>query len=178
MKTTVIILIVLLVVLLIPMVKFAPWVYFSYKMKTSYSNTFAIQNVGTNKDIRVYNVGVEDETKVISYTHNHWECLTWQFIQLEDNTYLLKNLATNKTFEPSSQPKEGVALWQKTLGGSPLQHWEFIKQSDETYLIRLKDSELYLTATSDEENSPIVLMTGQNSNLQRWRLIKQNPIYG
>lgn len=177
MKMTVVILSVLLVVVLIPAIYFAPWIYFSFLMKRNYANTYAIQNVGVNKDIRVYNVGVEDETKVILYTHNHWECLTWQFIQLEENTYLLKNLATQKTFEPSTAPKEGVALWQKSLGGSRLQYWQFIKQTDETYLIRLKDTELYLTATSDKDNSPIVIMPKQGSDKQLWRLIKQNPIY-
>lgn len=177
MKMTVVILSVLLLVVLIPAIYFAPWIYFSFLMKRNYANTYAIRNVGVNKDIRVYNVGVEDETKVILYTHNHWECLTWQFIQLEENTFLLKNLATQKTFEPASAPKEGVALWQKSLGGSRLQYWQFIKQTDETYLIRLKDSELYLTATSDKDNSPIVLMPKQDTDKQLWRLIKQNPIY-
>jgi len=177
MKIATIILAVVLVIVLIPAIYFAPWIYFSFLMKRNYANTYAIQNVGTNKDIRVYNVGVEDKTKVILYTHNHWECLTWQFIQLEDNTYLLKNLATQKTFEPSTTPKEGVDLWQKSLGGSRLQYWEFLKQSDESYFIRLKDTELYLTATTDNDNSQIILMSKQVSNKQLWRLIKQNPIY-
>ncbi len=177
MKMAVIILSILFVVVLIPTIYFAPWIYFSFLMKNCYVNTYAIQNVGVNKDIRVYNVGVEDETKVILYSHNHWECLTWQFIQLEENTYLLKNLATQKTFEPSSAPKEGVVLWQKALGGTRLQYWQFIKQTDESYLIRLKDTELYLTATSNEDNSPIVLMPKQGSDMQNWLLKKQNPIY-
>lgn len=177
MKLTILIFSVLLIALLVPVLFFGPWIYFSFLMKRQYTNTYAIQNVGVNKDIRVYNVGVEDGTKVILYTHNHWECLTWQFIQLEENTYLLKNLATQKTFEPDRAPKEGVALGQKSLGGSKLQYWEFIKQSDDKYLIRLKDTDLYLTVTSDQDNSPIILLHKQNSEMQLWRLIKQNPIY-
>jgi hypothetical protein len=70
MKIAVIILAVLLVLVLIPVIYFSPWIYFSFLMKRSYTNTYAIQNVATNKDIRVYNVGVEDKTKVILYTHN------------------------------------------------------------------------------------------------------------
>ncbi len=177
MKITILILSILLIVLFVPAVFFGPWIYFSFLMKRQHTNTYAIQNVGVNKDIRVFNVGVKDKTKVILYSHNHWECLTWQFIQLEENTYLLKNLATQKTFEPASVPKEGVALWQKSLGGSKLQYWEFIKQNDDKYLIRLKDTELYLTATSQHDNSPIILLHKQNSEMQLWRLIKQNPIY-
>lgn len=178
MKTIIIIILSILLIISIGLfIYFGPWVYFSYLMKRNYANTYAIQNVSTGKDIRVLNVGVKDGTKVILYTHNEWECLTWQFIQLEDSTYLLKNLCTQKTFEPSSVPKAGVDLWQKSLGGSNLQHWEFIKQADDTHLIRLKNTELYLTATSADDNSSIVLMPKQDSDKQLWRLIKQNPIY-
>lgn len=178
MKTIIIILLsALLIALLIPTILYAPWIRFGKKMKDNYENTYAIQNVATGKDIRVYNVGVENETEIILYSHNEWECLTWQFIQLEDNTYLLKNLCTQKTFEPSTSPKQGVKLWQQSLGGSRLQYWEFIKQSGENYRIRLKETELYLTATSDEDNSPIVLMPKEDSEKQLWKLIAQKPIY-
>lgn len=177
MKITIIILSTLLITLLIPVVIYAPWIFFGKQQKQNYANTYAIQNVSTGKDIRVKNVGVKDESEIILYTHNEWECLTWEFIQLEDNTYLLKNLCTQKTFEPSSSPKQGVGLWQQTLGGSRFQYWEFIDQYDETHLIRLKDTELYLTATSNEDNSPIILMPKQESDKQLWKLIRQNPIY-
>ncbi|MFT3995364.1 MAG: hypothetical protein QM660_13710 [Dysgonomonas sp.] len=177
MKITIIILSTLLVALLIPVVIYAPWIFFGKQQKQNYANTYAIQNVSTGKDIRVKDVGVKDESEIILYTHNEWECLTWEFIQLENNTYLLKNLCTQKTFAPSSSPKQGVDLWQQSLGGSHLQYWEFIKQSNGTCLIRLKDTELYLTATSNEDNSPIILMSKQNSDKQLWKLIKQNPIY-
>ena len=155
---------------------FCPRISKDIKKKRNYANTYAIQNIQTGKDIRVYNAGNDDETKIILYSHHNWECMTWQLIQLEDNTYLLKNLYTQKSFQPSSSPETGVGLWQQTLGGSHLQYWEFIKQADETYLIRLKDTELYLTVTSDENNSEIVLMPKQDSDSQLWRLARQNPI--
>jgi len=155
---------------------FMPRICKDIKKKRNYENTFAIQNIKTGKNIRVYNAENENETKIILYTHKNWECLTWQMIELETNTYLLKNLYTQKTFEPSAVPQSGVGLWQQTLGGSRFQYWEFIKQSDETYLIRLKDTELYLTITSNENNSNIILMGKQESDSQLWRLVKQNPI--
>lgn len=102
--------------------------------------------------------------------------MTWQLIQLEADIYLLKNLYTQKTFEPSAVAKSGIGLWQKTLGGSKLQYWEFIKQVDDTYLIRLMDTELYLTASSGEDNSAVILIPKQDSDKQLWRLIRQNPI--
>jgi len=168
--------IVIIVVFVIATIVFGPRIYKDIQKKQNYANTYAIQNVGSSKDIRVYNAANDDGTKIILYSHNNWECITWQLIGLEDNTYLLKNLYTQKTFEPSASPEAGVGLWQQTLGGSRLQYWEFIKQSDETYLIRLKDTELYLTTTSDKNNSDIILMPKQDSDNQRWRLIRQNPI--
>lgn len=144
--------------------------------KQKFTNTYAIQNVKTGKNIRVQNAGIDNGTKTILYSPHNWECMTWQFIQLEGDTYLLKNLYTEKTFQPSSSPESGVTLWQQTLGGTKLQYWEFIKQADETYQIRLKNTELYVTISSDKKDSPIILMPKQNSTDQKWRLIEQHPI--
>jgi len=148
-----------------------------YLKKRNSKNTFAIQNVKTNKDIRVHNANINDEAKIILYTHHNWECMTWQMIQLEGETFLLKNLYTQKTLQPSSIPEQGVNLWQQTLGGNSLQYWEFLKQPKETYLIRLKGTELYITVSSDKNNSDIILMPMQNSTEQQWRLIEQQPLF-
>lgn len=169
-------LIIFLVLIAIAAVVFVPRIYKDIQKKRNYANTYAIQNVGTGKDIRVHDAGNADGTKIILYSHHNWECITWQLIELEGNVYLLKNLYTQKSFQPSLTPTAGVTLWQQTLGGSRLQYWEFIKQSDESHLIRLKDTELYLTATSDENDSDIVLMPKQDSDNQQWKLIRQNPI--
>ncbi len=173
MKATVII---LLILIGLSAIVFAPRIIKDIQKKRNYANTYAIQNVGNGKDIRVHNAGNADGTKIILYSHHNWECITWQLIELEENVFLLKNLYTQKSFEPSTVPAAGVTLWQQTLSGSPLQYWKFIKQSDETYLIRLKDTELYLTVTSDENDSDIVLMPLQESENQKWRLMRQNPI--
>jgi len=167
---------ILLILVILSAIVFGPRIIKDIKKKQNYANTYAIQNVGTDKCLRPYNAGNDDGTKIISYSHHNWECITWQLIELENNRYFLKNLYTQKTFQPSSTPESGVNLWQQTLGGSSLQYWEFIKQSDETYLIRLKGTELYITASSDENDSDIVLMPRQDSDSQLWRLIRQNPI--
>ena len=101
--------------------------------------------------------------------------MTWQFIQLEGNTYRLRNLYTSKTFQPYSEPKPGVDLRQQPLEEGGPQYWEFIAQPDETYLIRLKDTDLYITISSNETNSPIILKPKKNSNEERWKLVEQNP---
>jgi len=152
-------------------------IYAGYQIKRNRVNTYAIQNVNTGKGIRVHNAGIDDERKIILYTHQNWECMTWQFIQLEGDVYLLKNLYTKKTFQPSSSPEAGVSLWQQPLGGNRLQYWEFLKQPDETYFIRLKDTDLYITISSDKNHSDIILMPLQNSPDQQWKLIEQRPIF-
>jgi hypothetical protein len=168
--------IVIIVAAAIAAFMFGPRIHKDIKKKRAYENTYAIQNIATGKVIRPYEAGNDDGTKIIQYSLNNWECLTWQLIGLDGDTYLLKNLYTQKSFQPSSAPEAGVTLWQQTMGGTPLQHWEFIKQPGETYLIRLKDTELYLTVTSDENDSGIILMLKQDSDEQLWRLVRQNPI--
>lgn len=101
--------------------------------------------------------------------------MTWQFMQVEGEIYQLRNLYTSKTFQPSARPESGIALQQQPLKKVSLQYWEFIKQPEETYLIRLKGTDLYITVSSDKTNSPIVLMSRQNSNSQVWKLVEQDP---
>jgi hypothetical protein len=145
------------------------------KKKLNFENTYAIQNVGTGNALRPYNANIENDVDLISYPIKNWECITWEMIAIDDNTFLLKDLFTEKTFQPKSEPKPGVGLWQKSLGGSQLQHWEFLKQSDETYLIRLKGTELYITTSSTKKDSPIILMPKQENKIQLWKLIRQTP---
>lgn len=145
------------------------------RKKLSYTNSYAIRNVQTGMAIRVQDANYHDDARTILYGHHNWECITWEMIQLEDSSYLLKNLYTEKTFEPMSAPRAGVGLWQKPMGGRAHQYWEFIKQPDGSYLIRLKGTELYITISSETENSPLVLMPKDNSEKQRWTLSPQSP---
>jgi hypothetical protein len=144
--------------------------------KLQFANTYAIQSVGTGKNVRVRDAGIGDGTPIILYRHANWECMTWRLIQLEDASFLLQNLYTQKPFQPSSSPEPGVKLWQQVLGGSRFQRWELILEPGDTYLIRLQGTELYATASSDENDSPIVLMPRQNSPGQLWRLVRQTPV--
>ena len=140
------------------------------------NNTYAIQNVRTGTNLRPYKAGIENGNRIILYKHVKWKCMTWQFIQVDQESYQLKNEYTSITFQPSSKPESGVTLTQQALKTDNLQYWEFIKQSDETYMIRLKGTSLYITISANKSNSSIILMPVQNSSSQKWRLIKQNPL--
>ncbi|MCL1807462.1 MAG: RICIN domain-containing protein [Oscillospiraceae bacterium] len=167
----------LLSIVLLFVLAFGQRMYHGYQKKRNTVNTYGIQNIQTGKNLRVRNASIGDEVKIILYTHHIWECMTWQMIRLDGDTYLLKNLYTKKTFQPSSSPQPGVPLWQQPLGGSSLQYWEFLKQPDETYLIRLSGTELYITVSSDKNNSDIVLRQAQGSDTQKWKLIGQHPVF-
>lgn len=164
------------IALLAYMLIFGQRTYHNIKKKQETVNTYAIQNVKTGMDIRVYNAGIANETKIIQYKHANWECMTWQLIKTEDGSYLLKNLWTHKTFQPLSSPVEDAQLWQQPLEANSLQYWEFIKLPDETYHIRLKGTQLYITPASDGNNTPLILMPMQKSINQQWKLIEQHPI--
>jgi len=102
--------------------------------------------------------------------------MTWEFVHLKDNVYQLKNLFTSKTFQSKDTPaKQGSTLEQQPLANTAVQQWEFIKGANNNYLIRLKGTELYITASSSQTNSDIVLQPEQKNALQQWRLVAQNP---
>ena len=82
-----------------------------YTMAGKLTRSFAIQNVQTGKNIRPYNSGTSNGNRIVLYDHNEWKCLTYEFIHVEKNIYQLKNLYTQKTFEPSSSLQSGVSLW-------------------------------------------------------------------
>lgn len=153
-----------------------PRLYKDYYKKKQYKNTFAIVNVQSGLALRPMNVNYRDEVPVITYGLHDWECITWEMIGIDaPNTFLLKNLYTQKAFQPNSEPKEDVGLWQQSLGGTTLQYWEFIEKPDGKFLIRLKGYDLYLTASSGKENAVVVLRQLQNSENQLWKKVKQNP---
>lgn len=143
--------------------------------KLAFENTYAIQNVASGTAIRPYNAQTENGNQIIGYSLKEWECVTWEMIDLGENTFLLKNLFTEKTFQPKTEPKAGVELWQQSMGGTALQYWEFLKQKDGLYKIRLKNINLLITVSSNEVNAPLILMPDSNSETQFWKLKKQNP---
>lgn len=148
----------------------------AFTASQSISGTYAIQNTVTNKNLRPYDAGGQNGNRIVSYDHVAWKCMTWDFINVKDSTYQLRNLFTSKTFQAKDTPaKQGSVLVQQPLSTTDSQQWEFIKTSKNAYFIRLKGTVLYITASSDETNSDILLQAKQKSALQTWRLVAQKP---
>jgi hypothetical protein len=140
------------------------------------NGTYAIQNTTTGKNLRPYEAGSHNGNRIVLYDHIEWKCMTWHFLNIEGNTYQLKNLYTSKTFQPAELPaKNGSLLQQQPISKSVMQQWEFIKAEDKSYFIRLKGTELYITASSGKTNSDNILKEKQAGALQLWRLVVQNP---
>ncbi len=174
MKTAIIV--VLTLILALECIVLGPRLYKDYHKKKQYKNTFAIVNVQSGLALRPMDANYKDEVPLITYGLHEWECITWEMISIgEPNTYLLKNLYTQKTFQPSVDPMVNAGLWQQSLGESTLQYWEFIEKPNGKFLIRLKGYDLYLTASSEKENALVVLRQLQNSADQMWQKVKQNP---
>lgn len=144
--------------------------------KRNRANAFAIQNLQTRTNLRPLDAGIQDQTPLILYPPHDWECQTWEFIRVGPQRFLLKNLYTEKTFEPSTEPAAGTALWQRSLGEGAHQVWVCEAHTDGSCLIRLEGTSLYLTAPSSQTNARVTLAPWQSSDAQRWTLLRQNPI--
>ncbi|WP_094571199.1 RICIN domain-containing protein [Mucilaginibacter xinganensis] len=138
---------------------------------------YAIKNVQTGMLLRVKDAHAENGTPLVSYYPENWKCMTWNFKHITGNTYQLQNLLTNKTFQPVGEPGSGVNLEEQPLnpnGGG--QQYEFEPVDTNTFMIKLKGTDLFLTADKKGSvNSRVVLTKKGNSKEQYWTIYEQVP---
>jgi hypothetical protein len=92
--------------------------------------TYAIQNTTSGKNLRPYEAGGQNGNRIVLYSHVEWKCMTWDFINLGDNIYQLRNLFTSKTFQPKeTSVKSGSSLEQQPISKSVLQQWGLVSQN-------------------------------------------------
>ncbi len=73
--------------------------------------TFAIKNVETGMLLRIKDANGANGTPLVAYPPVNWKCVTWDFKHLDGQTYQLRNLFTNKTFQSAKGVvAEGVLL--------------------------------------------------------------------
>lgn len=146
----------------------------------SIKGTYAIKNSSTGMLLRPMDANKKDATPLVSYSPTNWKCMTWDFKQLDDQTYSLRNLLTGKTFQPATgEPEEGTALQQQPIREqAPIQQWEFIPEKNNSFLIRLKGTDLYVTPTEQGAvNSNIILAKKKAGNIQQWTIYEQHPVF-
>ena len=140
--------------------------------------TYAIKNLETGMYLRVKDANADNGTPLVSYSPVKWKCVTWDFQHVDGQTYQLKNLFTNKTFQPCASACNGSALEQQPLTVDQIsQEYEFIPVQHNVYMIKLKGTDLYITPSDRDGtvNSKIILSKYDNSTLQWWTLREQNP---
>lgn len=139
------------------------------------NGTYSIKNVESGKLLRPKNANKQDETPIVLYAPTNWKCLTWDFKNIEDETYQLKNLFTNKTFISLNNELKQTPLSE----GDKNQHWVFEKENNNQYRIRLKDSNLYITPSDKNgtTNSIVILSKKINSDIQLWTIYEQHPTH-
>lgn len=141
------------------------------------TGSYAIKNVQTGLLLRIKDANSKNGTPLVSYTPQNWKCMTWRFNHVEGNTYQLQNLFSSKTFTPiDGKVEDGAALEEQPLSlDSKTQQYEFIPAGNNTYLMRVKEADLYITATSSEVNSKIILSKRDDHQNQQWTIYTQEP---
>ncbi|UFH52672.1 RICIN domain-containing protein [Spirosoma sp. KNUC1025] len=140
---------------------------------------YAIKNVQTGLLLRVQDARKADGTPIVAYSPVNWKCVTWDFVHVGGDTYQLRNLFTSKTLQPEhGKPAEGVNLEQQPLVASQSnQEYEFVDAGKDTYRIKLKGSDLYITPVDSKGsvNSRIMLAKKSASQAQLWTIYEQDP---
>jgi hypothetical protein len=142
--------------------------------------TYAIKNMQTGLLLRVKDANIANGTPLVAYHPVNWKCMTWNFNHIEGQTYQLRNLFTDKTFQPQTTAVEGVVLEeQPIIAKKATQLYEFIPVGQNVYKIKLKGTDLYLTPSDAKgaDNSAIVLVGQKEGKVQQWTIYEQNPEY-
>ena len=141
--------------------------------------TFAIKNVETGMLLRIKDANGANGTPLVAYDPVNWKCVTWDFKHVDGQTYQLRNLFTNKTF----QSKKGVVAAGVLLEQQPLvmtkasQQYDFIAVEKNVYLIKATGTELYVTSVDKNgaANTGIMLAAKNGTKLQHWTIYLQKP---
>jgi hypothetical protein len=139
---------------------------------------YAIKNIQTGMLLRVKDAGSKNGTPLVAYYPENWKCMTWNFKKTDTNTYQLQNLLTHKTFQPVTLAKADVPFDEQPLvPGDTKQQYEFILIKKDTYLIKLKGTDLYITPADNKGtvNSTIILAVKNNKANQLWGIYSQEP---
>ena len=141
--------------------------------------TYAIKNVQNGMLLRMQDANKKDGTALVAYSPVNWKCVTWDFTKIEGNSYQLRNLFTNKTFQPENmKPVNGTVLHQQPISlNQNNQLYEFILIEKDIYLIKLKNTELYLSPADPKGtvNSAIVVNEKKKGKEQWWTIYEQHP---
>ena len=140
------------------------------------SGIYSLRNRESGLLLRPQDAGRKDGNTMVLYPEYNWKCLKWDIVST-DNGCTLRNLFTDKTFQPGgSSPKAGTPVLQQTIDPAlKLQRWDILLSTDGYVKIRLAGTELYLmpAVPNAEINTAIVLGPWKNLPAQHWKMVAQ-----
>lgn len=142
------------------------------------TGNYAIKNLQTGMLLRIKDANGTDGTPLVAYYPENWKCMTWDFKHIDSNVYQLRNLFTSKTFQAAGAAVQNAPLNEQPLvAGKDIQEYEFEASGNNTYRIKLKGTELYITPSDKKssENSPIILAAKTDEKYQQWSIYPQSP---
>ncbi|TFF35018.1 RICIN domain-containing protein [Mucilaginibacter psychrotolerans] len=154
----------------------AMMMFFGIGYGQAIKGTYAIKNVQTGLLLRIKDANSKNGTPIVLYAPQDWKCMTWDFKQVEGNTYQLKNLFSNKTMEALGT-EAGTAFNEQPLEQlKSSQLYDFEPAGKDTYLIKLKGTEQYITSPGDSEvNTQVILAPKTGDKSQQWTIYQQSP---
>lgn len=137
--------------------------------------TYAIKNVQSGLLLRVKDANGKDGTPIVLYDAQNWKCMTWDFKKIDGNTYQLQNLFTNKTMQAMGTDTGAGFNEQPLEPQKASQLYDFEPVGKDTYLIKLKGTERYLTGTGSDINTLVKLAPKTGDKSQQWTIYQQSP---
>lgn len=131
--------------------------------------TYAIKNVASGMVLRIKDANTANGTPIVPYSPVNWKCVTWDFKNIEGQTYQLRNLFSGKTLQPTGTAIAGGSLEEQPIAS---QQYEFLPGEKGSYLIRVRGTELYIT---EGENSIVLAAKKKDPASQSWTLVAQHP---
>ena len=134
---------------------------------------YSLRNQESGLLLRPRDAGRKDGNTMVLYPEYNWKCLKWD-IASTDNGCTLRNLFTDKTFQPGvSNPKAGTPVLQQTMDPAlKLQRWDILSSADGYVKIRLAGTALYLmpAVPHAEVNTALVLGPWEDLPAQHWKM--------
>lgn len=139
--------------------------------------TYAIKNVQTGMLLRIKDANSKSGTPIVLYEPQNWKCMTWDFKQVNGNTYQLQNLFSGKTMQALGTDAGALFNEQPLEQLKDSQMYGFEPAGKNTYLIKLKGTDQYITPPGEnsEINSAVVLAPKRGGKSQQWAIYQQSP---
>lgn len=139
------------------------------------NSSFHVRNRKFGDLLRPRDASNRDGAPIVLYPGQPWKCMIWRFSAAGTNGFRLQNHFTSKSFGPATRAKGKVVPVQQVRCAQNAQDapaWTFARLADGAYRIGEPGTDRVLTAEDSAEGVRVVLSPWQNSDHQKWELLK------